>query len=963
MSTVFISYSQKDKKVAAKVRATLEANGIRVTIDSESMAAGGNIRAFIDQAIRDTQVTLSIVSRNSLSSDWVALESIESFAAEKFLEGKKFIACYVDEEMFRDEFLIEAIDALDQQISELTGLIEECVKRNAPATSYETKKNRKLKLRNNLSDILERLNGSLTLDIREPEYDTSLQKIVTEILGNSDQRKLELKYFKRLIDKELLETSRYVALGGKGQRKKIEMRSKYARKPGQLMTLGSKIPDGPQEFDNAVEELMQIRRAVLLGEPGAGKTMTVWKLASHLIETSKSDPNAVVPLLIRLGEWTIASKSLKDFIADQLEDLGKYLDTLLDSKRAAILLDGLNELPTEQRPEKYPLIKKFVEDHPDLITIISCRENDFPIEMEFGYRIVIMPLDESRILDFVKSYLGDSEGENLFWRLAGGDEIRKLWNVWKDAGSSFDLFWTAEEVPRENPDVYSRTTSKQDAMWRNQVKTTYSLMGLARNPYLLLMLTSQYHKTGELPRNRGDLFSKFVYELFVREEVDETRQEVELVAISKLAFAMQSQSDEESGGARTVLTLQEAETLIGRDSIRLAQSASILDVETDVRFTHQLLQEYFAARHMDIEIKAGRLQASRLWPAEKWWERNNWEEATVLLAGLYNDDCTEIINWIADANPEVAVACIHRSGAVGTLEDLKRRWLPRLTDLKRDPDPRARAAVGRALAMTGLDYRPGVETKVGQNRRIVLPDIDWVRIPAGEFIYGYPGEKLTLGQFEISRYPLTYKQFQVFIDDLEGIRDARWFAGLTDDENEQQPGEQEFQFDNHPRERVSWYQAVAFCRWLSWRLGGEYALDRIDQWKVRLPTEQEWERAARGTDGRIYPYGNEFDASKANTYQTGIYQTSAVGIFPHGASPDGVMDMSGNVWEWCLKTVENNQTALAVPTPGTDNAPLRGGSWNNLQGVARAVYRLDFHPFVRDNDRGFRVVSVVRPPS
>jgi formylglycine-generating enzyme required for sulfatase activity len=264
--------------------------------------------------------------------------------------------------------------------------------------------------------------------------------------------------------------------------------------------------------------------------------------------------------------------------------------------------------------------------------------------------------------------------------------------------------------------------------------------------------------------------------------------------------------------------------------------------------------------------------------------------------------------------------------------------------------------------MTGLDDRLGVGTKVDQNG-IVLPDIDWVRIPAGEFIYGYPGEKLTLGQFEISRYPLTYKQFQVFIDDLEGIRDARWFAGLTDDENEQQPGEQEFQFDNHPRERVSWYQAVAFCRWLSWRLGGEYALDRIDQWKVRLPTEQEWERAARGTDGRIYPYGNEFDASKANTYQTGIYQTSAVGIFPHGASPDGVMDMSGNVWEWCLKTVENNQTALAVPTPGTDNAPLRGGSWFDNQDRARAVYRNGGLPYHRGFDYGFRVVSVVRPPS
>jgi formylglycine-generating enzyme required for sulfatase activity len=371
------------------------------------------------------------------------------------------------------------------------------------------------------------------------------------------------------------------------------------------------------------------------------------------------------------------------------------------------------------------------------------------------------------------------------------------------------------------------------------------------------------------------------------------------------------------------------------------------------------------ARYIDTEIKAGRLQASRLWPAEKWWERNNWEEATVLLAGLYSDDCTEIIDWIADANPEVAADSIQRSGAAcspGTLEELKRRWLPRLTDLKRDPDPRARAAVGRALAMTGLDDRPGVVTKVDANG-VVLPDIDWVSIPAGEFVYGDPGGKLKLGRFEISRYPVTYKQFQVFIHDPEGIRDARWFAGLTDDENEQQSDEQVFQFDNHPRDRVSWYQAVAFCRWLSWRLGGEYALDRIDQWKVRLPTDQEWERATRGTDGRIYPYGKKFDASKGNTRETGIGQTSAVGIFPHGASPNGVMDMSGNVKDWCLKAEENNQTALAVSGSVSDWKPLRGGSWALYQLGARADFRDGNYPFYRGDRVGFRVVSVVRPPS
>ena len=120
MSTVFISYSQKDKVIAVKVKATLEANDIKVTIDSESMAPGEDIRAFIDRAIRDTQVTLSIVSRNSLSSDWVALESVESFAAQKYLEAKQFIACYLDDGFRKDDgFLRKTLNSVQKQIDKL----------------------------------------------------------------------------------------------------------------------------------------------------------------------------------------------------------------------------------------------------------------------------------------------------------------------------------------------------------------------------------------------------------------------------------------------------------------------------------------------------------------------------------------------------------------------------------------------------------------------------------------------------------------------------------------------------------------------------------------------------------------------------------------------------------------------------------------------------------------------------
>ena len=1051
MHTVFISYSQKDQEIAAKVKATLEANDIKVTIDSESMAAGGNIREFIDQAIRDTQVTLSIVSRNSLSSDWVALESVESFAAEKFLEGKNFIACYIDEEMFRDEFLIEAIDALDQQISELAGLIQKCVERNTPATSYETKKNRKLKLRNNLSDILDRLNGSLTLDIREHVYDTNLRRIINEIKNLSIQdtvqsgqesssqsrkssnspnqcadqrsqsgmrdrsshlqaqgersavaeningpvftgdvkevhinnypqtvqpehsneksaaytRDKEIEYLKALNKVMGEDQAKYTPLAGTAMERPM-IRAVYEHKPFEKLDIGKRFskPVETRRFEDAVGEILKLKHAVVLGEPGAGKTTTLWKLAGDLIPKALASPAERLPILIRLGKWTDETMPVMTFLSGQLGVLGDELERLLAENRAVLLLDGLNELPAGQRKEKTAEIRELIKKWPDVTTIISCRLLDYD-QNELDYnRVEIVPLDPVRIKQFVCGYLGQENGEKLFWRLAG-----------KNARETYGRFRRALDGKLANDEaVFWNSTTLPTGIewwgwdrWLKDREHPSSLMVLAKNPFMLMMLYSVYdEKTDTLPENRGQLFKVFAEMLFEREKVKDEDQEPLKIGIARVAFEMQTRrTSQKEGDALTVLPRSEVAKLLDERLIGIATRASILSPGEEIRFTHQLLQEYFAARYMDTEIKAGRLVASKLWPAEKWWERNNWEEATVLLAGLYNDDCTKIIDWIADANPEVAVACIKRSGSVcppGTMEDLKRRWLPRLTDLKRDPDPRARAAVGRALGMTGLDDRPGVGTKVDQ-KGVRLPDIDWVRIPAGEFIYGDSGEKQKLGQFEISRYPVTYKQFQAFIDDPEGIGDKRWFAGLTDDENEQQPSEQAFQFDNHPREMVSWYQAVAFCRWLSWRLGGEYALDWIDQWKVRLPTEQEWERAARGTGGRIYPYGNEFDASKGNTDDTGIDRTCAVGIFPHGSSPDGVMDMSGNVWDWCLKTVENNQTALAVPTPGTYSAPLRGGSWRHNQDFARAVYRSVLHPFSRSYGFGFRVVSVVRPPS
>jgi formylglycine-generating enzyme required for sulfatase activity len=241
--------------------------------------------------------------------------------------------------------------------------------------------------------------------------------------------------------------------------------------------------------------------------------------------------------------------------------------------------------------------------------------------------------------------------------------------------------------------------------------------------------------------------------------------------------------------------------------------------------------------------------------------------------------------------------------------------------------------------------------------------LEWVEIPGGPFIY-QDGEKRAEPTFYLARYPITFAQFQTFIDDPQGFRNPRWWDGLAANEaHKRAPDEQWFKFYNHPRDDVSWYDAAAFCRWLTAQTS-EYPQLLPEAWRnkgrceITLPTEWQWEKAARGVKGNEYPYGKGFDPAKGNTSETGIGQTSAVGIFPNGASPYSVLEMSGNVWEWCLNEYEKPSN---IGLSGSKSRVVRGGAWNLNQDGARAAYRRDGYPGYRFGNDGFRVC--VRPPS
>jgi formylglycine-generating enzyme required for sulfatase activity/ABC-type dipeptide/oligopeptide/nickel transport system ATPase subunit len=219
-----------------------------------------------------------------------------------------------------------------------------------------------------------------------------------------------------------------------------------------------------------------------------------------------------------------------------------------------------------------------------------------------------------------------------------------------------------------------------------------------------------------------------------------------------------------------------------------------------------------------------------------------------------------------------------------------------------------------------------------------------------------PQHESTVGMFYMSRYPVTVAQFKLFVEQ-SGYKpkNKNCLKGLL----------------NHPVVHVSWYEATAYCEWLTkemheMRVGIPGAIKHSlseDGWVVRLPTEAEWEKAARGDkDARNFPWGDDPDPDKANYNETGIGDTSAVGCFPKGESPYGMLDMGGNVWEWCATKWEDNYQSYRNDNDleGNDYRAVRGGAFNYDPRFVRCAFRNGFNPNYWLNCLGFRVVVAPR---
>jgi formylglycine-generating enzyme required for sulfatase activity len=752
-------------------------------------------------------------------------------------------------------------------------------------------------------------------------------------------------------------------------------------------------------------------RLVLLGKPGSGKSTFVHclslSLAQHhllpddnkrqLIPMCPEKWAELIPLPIALGDFAAwmeethrsseTSTLLLYFIKFRLKQMGlevlfEAFVTALKKGQVLLLFDGLDEVPAKGGAKRK--IRLMLDDLPSAFPqtrmLVTCRI--------LGYRESIGQLLNQQWQTFELADLGD-------------DKILTFISDWYQ--------WLAAKEVVDNPAMLA------ESLWFAIKKN--DLLAPARTPFVLTMMVLVFARHKKLPLSMAMLYEQMVdlllghwneaslengqggkidlSRLLQRSElsIDDLKRAFWRLAFNAHRTVSTTASDDATADVtrKTIhymlVELQKSRNLDWADQmLSVFESRAGLLVKTPLntfRFPHRSFEEYLAACYLCI---LGNFADQAL---ELTIQGTFWREVILLAVGRLAHHEGNINRSIAlvdkfcgsqmpsenaeDAwcNIWMAGQCLLEMGLGNARNNdygrvVSGRVQKHLAGLLEQGrlEARARSDAGIVLSRLG-DIRKGVGLINSS------PDIDWIQVTAGRFLKGSDKKRDAnaadneLPQsacsdihtaFAISRYPVSVVQYDCFVQ-ADGYNEQRlWTAAGWQWRTEKKiDGPQNyaevFQTLNHPRVGVSWFEATAFCNWLSDLLSIPIA----------LPTENQWERAARGTEGRIYPWGDDFNPLHCNMAATGIGSTSAVGIFPAGNAPCGAADMSGNVSEWCRTKWRNSHLdharARIDDLTGNELRVLRGGSFADDFSFVRGASRSDARPATRARVIGFRVVT------
>ncbi|MCL4836161.1 MAG: SUMF1/EgtB/PvdO family nonheme iron enzyme [Caldilineaceae bacterium] len=793
----------------------------------------------------------------------------------------------------------------------------------------------------------------------------------------------------------------YIALDTQS-RVKLTAKEKEARKKA-----GWSVQDDAERPVSVLEAAGRSRRLVLLGDPGSGKSTFVrqlcaWHALALLgqplpVDLPPTWPVHLLPLFIIIREvagelaalpldgvaveegdrrllavlWSHWQKGLDN---DRAADFAEALADRLEAGEVLLVLDGLDEAPVDQRPAVVRAIAALQRSYPKVARlIVTCRVRSYT--------------DAVRLDGFAAETLASFDEE----------KIRHFARAWYEAQSRLGRF------DRATADIRSRDLA--------QAALSDKLDKLSPNPMLLTTMVIVHQKETKLPNERVKLYHKAVEVLAQRWQQQRglpiAPGLTDLFAnsnrlrrvLERLAYEAHCAKEKEADLPRTQLLgiLEEpAPDFLGDAGLASAfldyvdQRAGLLVGQggdgsrkhpQSYAFPHLTFQEYLAGCYLIDGRGARRLYWEKVAEGDRWHLAgmygaeellHNRRSATDLLDLLYDlcpsaapadERSWRALVWSGQMAALLGAEAIRKdtgapNGGAAYLERVKEGLVALLTQTHLTSIERAEG--GRALGLLG-DSRPGVGLVV----KTGLPDIDWIPISPGPFVMGGKeswegGQQFTCHlitqPYRIARYPVTVAQYDCFVR-AGGYGERKWWtaAGWQWREKAEIEGPERyrevFQTPNHPVVGVSWYEAVAYCAWLSEQVG----------YQVTLPSEAQFERAARHTDGRIYPWNGEFAPERCNASETGIDATSAVGIFPGGNAECGAVDMAGNVWEWCssawLENYAGYEQRVSNDLTGDDRRVLRGGSFNINRDDTRCASRFGLDPDYRLRGFGFRLLS------
>lgn len=745
------------------------------------------------------------------------------------------------------------------------------------------------------------------------------------------------------------------------------------------------------------------KHLILVGGPGSGKTTFIRYFALCIASAQIEGVNTWTDAL---PNWPVDNFNLTPIVIN-LRDFNRWLKRRTSTGSASLLWQFLDETLKNLGLDLFKEIQQDVYNGKALLLFDGLDEVDSNKKDIVTDSIAnLSEICDSRIVVTCRILSSKDQRERL-----GGFNQYEIAPLGESQVDRFIELWHAELV--HTGSIHSNDANELKNRFRQSLKQNQELWTMASNPLLLDSMALLHTHEGFLPQDRALLYEDCVDLLlwnweelkFPAGAVDEPLgirallrqaglQDIDFKRVFwKIAYDLFLANKDEIVVQDIVQNFSQIHPTHdwnwGSNIVSAIQERAGLIVEHaqgKFSFPHRTFQEFLAASHLaslpDCSVIAAKLVR----------EDDRWREVILLSVGRLvhiSGDISKALDLIAEMLLRADIGNMSSYGLfasellseIGPLRikdrTLGQQLLTQAISLlmewlnKNSFDPADRKRLGSVLSLLGdprfdrgklylpVTFKGSDETMLG-----------FVFIPSGDFSMGIQGQErnITTSEFYISRYPITESQYWQFIQETNRALPLHWING--------RPLPQRL---NSPIVNVNWYDALAYCRWLTRRLGNlELTKNQRVWWDstdklILLPTEAEWERTCRGQGENIYAWGNEYTSGKVNTNEEKLGESIGVGLFPDSINHFGVVDLGGNIREWTTTRYWNeNKIRYSMPYNSYDGREdlsrddnvtrvLRGGAYNLDHFCSMCNYRtknfpVDRHPYI-----GFRIV--VHPKS